>query len=276
MLLQKYLGLNEDKAGTDPESQDQQITRVILETLDRLASLEAIIPRTSRNKFGIAIQRWLERASIQTVNTNLSGVSVLDAMEARGTAFKVLFIIGLNEGNFPRTIREDAFLRDDVRHSFETVLGNKVGEKLAAFNEEKLLFTLLVGSAKERLYCLYQRSDEEGKPLIPSWYLTELRRAVSGKDAEPVTEHSIPRGTLEKYSLPLFNPTERLHPYELAIRLSLLSQDPAPALKLSAVHSGWPPRTGRNRPGFPVHRLRIPIGLPPQGAISCLSLGPDP
>jgi ATP-dependent helicase/nuclease subunit B len=85
--------------------------------------------------------------------------------------FRALFIIGLNEGVFPRTVREDAFLRDRDREVLERDLGYKANQKLAAFDEEKLLFTLLVQAARERLYCLFQRSDESGRVLAPSWYL---------------------------------------------------------------------------------------------------------
>ena len=85
---------------------------------------------------------------------------MLNATTARGQSFRALFILGLNEGVFPRTIREDAFLRDRDRETLERDLGFKVNPKLAGFDEEKLVFTLLVNAAKERLYCLFQRSDE--------------------------------------------------------------------------------------------------------------------
>ena len=73
---------------------------------------------------------------------------MLNATAARGQSFRALFILGLNEGVFPRTIREDAFLRDRDRETLERDLGFKVNPKLAGFDEEKLVFTLLVNAAK--------------------------------------------------------------------------------------------------------------------------------
>ena len=73
-----------------------------------------------------------------------AGVAVSSASAARGIKFRALFIVGMNEGVFPRTIREDAFLRDRDREVLERDLGYKVSQKLAAFDEEKLMFTLLV------------------------------------------------------------------------------------------------------------------------------------
>jgi ATP-dependent helicase/nuclease subunit B len=140
-------------------------------------------------------------------------------MAARGSRYRTLFIVGLNEGLFPRTIREDAFLRDRTRRVIETSLGYKVSEKLAAYDEEKLLFTLLAGAASDRLYALYHRSDESGAALEPSWYLTELKRIFS---AETIT---IPRSLRSKTELEPFCQSGMLLPEELAISLSLKNEN---------------------------------------------------
>ena len=44
-----------------------------------------------------------------------AGVQILDATEARGRTFDHLFLIGLNGGVFPRTLREDPVLGDPLR-----------------------------------------------------------------------------------------------------------------------------------------------------------------
>src|SRR5207253_11109484 len=105
------------------------------------------------SQFVQTLRRWLERKSVPISDRNLDGVTVLDAMAARGSRFRTTFVSGLNEGLFPRTIREDAFLRDRTRRLMETVLGYKVGDKLAAVDEEELLFIVIVGSATEPISC---------------------------------------------------------------------------------------------------------------------------
>ncbi len=198
-------------------------------TLDRLSMLDAVGEKVSLGHFLETYQHWLERASVPVSEPSARGVAVLDAMAARGISFRALFIVGLNEGLFPRTIREDAFLRDRERELLETVLGYKVATKLGGFDEERLLFTLLVGAAKERLYCLHQRNDEGGRPLAPSWYLDELGRAVG---AESIKKVVAPRGAIEKSVLEPFDRIELLPPEELATRLILTSRDPMPLLNL--------------------------------------------
>lgn len=220
-LLEKYLGIaaGDDNGGQAPVSQ------AILEVLDRLAKLDGIEPKVSLSDFSHTFEHWLQRATVTDDRRNRDGVMVLSASAARGLSSRVLFVLGMNEGVFPRSIREDAFLRDRDREVLETDLGYKVNAKLTGYDEEKLLFTLLVGAAGERLYCSYQRADDNGRALAPSWYLEELRQAFTsgGQDCQIVT---IPRSMNEKAATSPFDRQELLLPDELAIRLTLADQDP--------------------------------------------------
>src|SRR5262249_59603888 len=152
---------------------------------------------------------------------NVPGVAVLSATAARGLTFRAMFIAGMNEGVFPRSIREDAFLRDYDREVLERDLGYKIGQKLVGYDEEKLIFTLLVGSARERLYCSFQRADDSGRVLAPSWYLTELKRALGGSGTEQFAEHTLPRSIERNTDGEPFDREDLLLPEELAIRLNL-------------------------------------------------------
>ena len=162
---------------------------------------------------------------------------VLNATAARGLSFRALFVLGMNEGVFPRTIREDAFLRDRDREVLERDLGYKVSQKLAAFDEEKLLFTLLVGAARERLYCSFQRADDSGRVLAPSWYVDELKRALkdNGRESETI---NIPRSIIEKTATPPFDRQDLFLPAELAIRLTLEAQDPTALIEACGAAAG--------------------------------------
>ena len=223
-LLRKYLNLKDGEAAT-AEAPEQAIETTIFESLSALSALDAISSKVSLSQFAHTFQRSLEAGLMPISNRNVDGVAVLDVMAARGSRFQALFILGLNEGLFPRTIREDAFLRDRTRRIIETVLGYKVSEKLAAFDEEKLLFTLLTQAARQRLYCLYHRSDDTGRALEPSWYLTELERGLSALNIE-ISKTTIPRSTREKKRVDPFRLSDFLLPEELAIALSLEGEDP--------------------------------------------------
>ena len=197
-----------------------QPRETILDILEQIAGLDSIKNRVALGDFAHTFQHWLERSNITEDRRNVDGVMVLSATAARGLSFRALFVLGMNEGVFPRTIREDAFLRDHDREVLERDLGYKVSQKLTAFDEEKLLFTLLAGAARDRFYCSFQRTDESGRALAPSWYIDELKRALaaSGRQCETI---NIPRSITEKS--PRRHSTGRICclPKELAIRLTL-------------------------------------------------------
>jgi ATP-dependent helicase/nuclease subunit B len=221
-LLEKYLGIT---ANADTSTAQALSSQAILGVLEQLAGLDKIDNNVSLGDFSHTFQHWLERTTTTEDRRNRDGVMVLGATAARGLAFRALFVLGMNEGVFPRTIREDAFLRDRDREVFETDLGYKVNPKLTGYDEEKLLFTLLVGAAQERLYCSYQRADENGRALAPSWYVDELKHALTGQGHEPDVV-TIPRSLIEKAAAAPFDRQELLLPDELAIRLTLQNQDP--------------------------------------------------
>jgi len=150
----------------------------------------------------------------------------MNAMSARGIQFRILFVLGLNEKEFPRTIYEEPFLRDHVRRSVSEILGNFIPEKLRGFDEERLLFYFLLNAAKEHLYLLYERTDEEGKPRAPSHYLLDIFQYIRGKERQNDAQYKIyvPRGMKKKLGEQKLS---MLTPVEAAIHLALERIDPA-------------------------------------------------
>ncbi len=230
VLLEKYLGIVPDETTAGANAAPGA---AILDILHELAGLDSVDDRVALGDFAHTFQHWLERSGVTDDRRNVDGVLALNATAARGLSFRALFVLGLNEGVFPRAIREDAFLRDRDREVLERDLGYKVSQKLSAFDEEKLLFTLLAGAARERLYCSFQRADESGRALAPSWYIDELKRALdaNGRPSETI---AIPRSITEKAGAAPFDREDLLLPAELAIRLTLEGRDPTALIETFA------------------------------------------
>ncbi|MDE0035218.1 MAG: exodeoxyribonuclease V subunit gamma [Deltaproteobacteria bacterium] len=214
-----------------PDETAAGVTKAIDEAFDGLAALEDITPTAPLGTFTEALRKSLDQTSVRPAREVFPGVRIMDAGAARGVPFRALFLMGMNEGVFPRTIREDPFLRDHARTVLERDLGYKVSPKLAGYGEEKLLFALLTGAVTDRLHCSYQRSDAADRPLAPSWYLRELG-AEAGRQG-PGAETAISKSVLGKRSLPPFDEDRWLLPEELAVRRALLGEDPAPLVRLS-------------------------------------------
>lgn len=159
-----------------------------------LAAFDVLDEQVSWAEFLETAEQALARTAREPEEAN-RGVRVLNAMQARGESFKVLFLVGMQEGVFPRRVREDPLLRDAARERLRDAGGYWISTKLSGYEEEKLLFHLLVSSASERLYCSYTRSDEDGRARVPSVYLLELCRAsgVPAKEFEHVPRQPLPR-----------------------------------------------------------------------------------
>lgn len=199
---------------------------VIDRTCSTLRHLDVIEEELSWAEFVDLLTHALERAAVPLNLGAHHGVMVLDAMAARGLPFKALFVLGLNEKVFPRYIREDPFLRDRHRLVLDSTLGFKIDEKLAGYDEERLLFTLLCQAAAHRLYLSFQRADDSGRLLAASPYVLEgaTRWNLAGGPIE-----SVPRRLTDRVAR---RPTmcRFLPPSELAQWLALQGQDPAPLL----------------------------------------------
>ncbi|MGH7253130.1 MAG: PD-(D/E)XK nuclease family protein, partial [Nitrospiraceae bacterium] len=194
----------------------------------QLRQLERLGEPVSWDEWARTFAQAMERARLPIEPSSHAGVQVLDAMAARGVPFRALFLLGLNEKIFPRFIREDAFLRDRPRRVLDATLGYKLDEKLAGYDEERLLFALLQQAARQRLYLLYQRADAEGRSLAVSAYLDEVQRVGSDRPREP--ELRLPRRLSDRLSLPLFA-RPLLTREELALGLILQDQDPSALLE---------------------------------------------
>jgi len=97
---------------------------------------------------------------------------------------------------FPRTAREDPFLRDPVRAAMRTQLATRVPVKTNAFDEEKQLCALTIASAAQHVTVMSNRCTDDGDPVNVSWYWDELRRSLGHHDhglPEPAKVLAIPR-----------------------------------------------------------------------------------
>jgi ATP-dependent helicase/nuclease subunit B len=196
-------------------------------TWARLRDLDSIGEELSWADFVELLTHALERTLVPLEAAPHQGVSVLDAMAARGVPFKALFVLGLNEKVFPRYIREDAFLRDRHRRVLDATLGFKIDEKLIGYEEESLLFSLLCQAASQRLYLSFQRADEAGRMLAASPYVEEACRrfGIEGRPVEllarRLTERMAHRPTMRMF----------LPPADLAQWMAMSGQDPAELLR---------------------------------------------
>jgi len=227
-FLQTYINIPSEGMSLDDQKRDQLIINKVWELLHTLCTLDCLNEEVTQDQFVDTFLDACKREGLSVGMENGRGVKVLDAMSTRGIPFRALFILGLNEKVFPRAISEEPFMRDHIRRRLSEVLGNLIPEKLRGFEEERLLFYFLLNAARERLYLLYERSDEAGKPKVQSHYLMDILQKAKNISItrNDFRDHSIyvPRGIKDK----LFGKEiSLLTPKEAGILMALDKIDPA-------------------------------------------------
>jgi ATP-dependent helicase/nuclease subunit B len=235
-------GLSESRCESLYEIPNQTVlVEAIQQALAVLQDMHVVKEIVTWEQWAQLFDRALNACTIAMEPDLHAGVRVLDAMSARGLPFRALFLMGLNEKVFPRFIREDAFLRDRPRRVLEETFGYKIDEKLAGYDEEQLLFSLLAQAARHRFYLVYQRADKEGRPLAPSPFLTEYQSPIH--ESIPHPEIVVPRRLSDRFRHPVFG-SNFLTKEELGLKLIFQGYHPGGLLEKAGrepqlFQNGW-------------------------------------
>ncbi|HEX7310966.1 MAG TPA: PD-(D/E)XK nuclease family protein [Gaiellaceae bacterium] len=194
----------------------------------------------------------LERTTVRGADGRERGrVAVLDLLRARTRSFEVVFVLGLEEGTFPRRTQATPFLDDDARRA----LGSARLVKPDQVARDRYLFYTVCTRATRRLYLVREAASDEGVPREPSPFWDEVARLFSSEDVR----HATTRRPLSALTWPLeAAPTER----ERLRALAALAAHDEPEATGLALANGWDRRLDRAMQAFrrPT-QLRHPLVL---------------
>lgn len=206
----------------------------------------------------------LERASVRGAPPGEAGrVAVLDLLRARTRRFEVVFVLGLEEGSFPRRSVGSPFLDDETREA----LGGRL-QRPDPVSRERYLFYTACTRPSRRLYLVREAATDEGSPVEPSPFWEEARGLFSDEDVGRWTR----RRPLSALTWPLEGaPSER----ERLRALAALWGDEAErdAAEGLARANGWERRLERAGRAFARRtRLRHPLVLEQLGSRSTFNV----
>ena len=116
----------------------------------------------------------LERTEVRLAPATEGRVTVTDVLRARTRRFEAVFVLGLEEGSFPRRGRETPFLDDDRRRE----LADRRGARLLrpdSVSRDRYLFYTACTRATERLYLVREAATDDGSPREASPFWDELK-----------------------------------------------------------------------------------------------------
>ncbi|MGO9900537.1 MAG: PD-(D/E)XK nuclease family protein [Solirubrobacteraceae bacterium] len=101
-------------------------------------------------------------------------VLIAEPLAIRARRFRVVFVCGLCEGEFPEPGSGDPFLSDERRRELALAGGLVLGAAEDALARERYLMYASCSRASERLVLSYRSSDEEGNLVLPSPFIADL------------------------------------------------------------------------------------------------------
>jgi ATP-dependent helicase/DNAse subunit B len=122
-----------------------------------------------------------------------AALSVLSVLNARGLSFRAVALMGLAEGEFPHSEREDILLREEDRRALAQAGLAALEPRLRG--DEAAIFYQAVTRAREKLLLCRPYLADDGQSWEPSPYWEPVRRLVDApirhirpEDALPLTE----------------------------------------------------------------------------------------
>ncbi|MGQ9646272.1 MAG: PD-(D/E)XK nuclease family protein [Thermodesulfobacteriota bacterium] len=170
--------------------QQDEESHLVKQAVKRLSALDVTGISPSQADFRHLVEEVLHEKVIPTGKFQRDGPTVVNLMAARGVPFKMVIIPGMAEKSFPPRIRQDAILLDHERKTLNRSLCGKETEPLplkteGRLDEERLLYRLSIGAAKEKLILSFPRIEiGTGKERLPSSFLLASVKALTGESID--------------------------------------------------------------------------------------------
>jgi len=175
----------EEQGDLDGAEEHRQVWRDVMAFLSDLAYAFEDVAVTV-DELEQMLETGLSRLTLGLAPPMLDQVLVGSIDRSRHPDIAAAVILGFNDGVFPATLSEDSILNDDDR---ELLAGRGVhvgATRRRRTLDERMLAYIAVTRAAEKLLVTYALSDEDGKELRPSPYISALETACPGLQLQHV------------------------------------------------------------------------------------------
>ena len=137
---------------------------------------------TTIEKYHNLLKVGLENVNIGEIPARLDHVIMGDISRSKSHKVKAIYIIGLNDGVFPRQNNDEGFLDDSDRENLKKYgIELAVGTLEQTYNEQLNIYKAFT-TAEEKLFLSYSTANKEGKALRQSMIITKIRKIFPNID----------------------------------------------------------------------------------------------
>lgn len=212
----------------DRVNEYNQIWNIVIDLLDQIVEVLKE-EEVSIDVFGKLLKSGFEQYELGLIPPSLDQLLVSSIERLRSHQIKALYIIGVNDGVFPKVLASEGLLTDIDRENLKSS-GVEVAKdtKSKAF-EDQFLTYITMTTMSHYLRVSYPISDYEGKSLRPSIVISKLKRIFPNikEVSDVISSESIdeefdkigtPRSTFNELILNLRNINDSLeiHPLWLS------------------------------------------------------------
>lgn len=149
--------------------------KVLIELFDEIVLVFGE-EKTNFDKYMNILKIGLKNTGLGKIPATQDQVIVGDVSRSRSHKVRAVFIIGINDGEFPSIYKDEGFFNDKDREYLKQQGFELANGSLENLYEENFNIYRTFTIAEEKLFLSYASSDNEGRTLRPSILITKLKK----------------------------------------------------------------------------------------------------
>lgn len=152
-----------------------QIYRLVMDLLDQIESLLGE-EKMSMKEFADILDAGFGEIQVGTIPQNVDRVVVGDIERTRLNKIKVLFFVGINDGNIPKNTGSGGIISDIDREFLKESPYELAPSPRQQMYIQRLYLYMNMTKPSERLYLSYCKVNNEGKSIRPAYLIDTVKK----------------------------------------------------------------------------------------------------
>ncbi len=165
----------EEKGFIEIANEYESSFKVLIELFDEIVLVFGE-EKTTFDKYMSILKIGLKNTGLGKIPATQDQVIVGDVSRSRSHKVRAVFIIGINDGEFPSIYKDEGFFNDKDREYLKAQGFELANGSLENLYEENFNIYKAFTIAEEKLFLSYASSDNEGRTLRPSILITKLKK----------------------------------------------------------------------------------------------------